>query len=69
MVRRKGKGSGVAKSGKSTERQERLAAALRENLKRRKARDRALAATPSPGGAETASELPVSGPSQASKSG
>jgi hypothetical protein len=31
---------------KNSDRQERLAAALRENLKRRKARDRAMAATP-----------------------
>jgi len=31
---------------KNPSRQERLAAALRENLKRRKARDRAVAATP-----------------------
>ena len=39
---------GVAKSGKSAKRDERLAQALRENLKRRKARDRARAADPSP---------------------
>jgi hypothetical protein len=31
---------------KNSSKQERLAAALRENLKRRKARDRAVAATP-----------------------
>jgi hypothetical protein len=33
----------VARSPKSPEQRERLAAALRENLKRRKARDRTLA--------------------------
>ena len=69
MVRRKGKGSGVVKSGKSTERQERLAAALRENLKRRKTRDRALAAGVRQAAGEGASEMPVSGPSQTPKPG
>jgi hypothetical protein len=42
MAGRKGKGSRLGKSVKSAGRQERLAAALRENLKRRKAKDRAM---------------------------
>lgn len=40
MAGSKGKGSGVSKTVKSAERQARLAAALRENLRRRKARTR-----------------------------
>ena len=62
----------MANPGKSAERRERLAAALRENLKRRKARVRAKAA----GGAETpadaadrAPDLPISGQDKAAKSG
>jgi hypothetical protein len=62
----------VAKPGKSAERRERLAAALRENLKRRKARLRAQAAD----GAKTAAEaavhardLPAAGPNKAAKRG
>ena len=43
MAGRKGKGSGVGKSVKSAGHQERLAAALRANLKRRKAKGRAAA--------------------------
>ena len=61
----------MAKPGKSAERRERLAAALRENLKRRKARVRAQAAE----GAETPAEaavrapdLPAAGPDKAAKS-
>jgi len=41
MAGRKGKGSGLGKSIKSAGHQERLAAALRANLKRRKAKGRA----------------------------
>ncbi len=44
----KGKGSWVPVSPKSPEQRERLAAALRENLKRRKVRTRALAETNRP---------------------
>jgi hypothetical protein len=43
----------VARSPKSPEQKERLAAALRENLKRRKARDRALAENERLQGAES----------------
>jgi hypothetical protein len=43
MAGRKGKGSPVGKSVKSAGHQERLAAALRANLKRRKAKGRATA--------------------------
>ena len=53
-------------------REARLAAALRENLKRRKARVRAQAADGAQTPAEAAvraPELPVSGPSKASKPG
>jgi len=41
----------VVRSPKSVEQRQRLAAALRENLKRRKARERALAAEEPPDGA------------------
>ncbi len=44
MAGREGKGSRMGKSVKSSSRQERLAAALRENLKRRKAKGRVLGA-------------------------
>jgi hypothetical protein len=54
MAGSKGKGRGVAKSVKSAERQERLAAALRENLKRRKTHARALADHAGEGPAEAA---------------
>ncbi|MBU6299435.1 MAG: hypothetical protein KGJ79_13345 [Alphaproteobacteria bacterium] len=59
----------MAKSGKSAGRQERLAAALRENLKRRKTRDRALAAEPQHDPDEGASKLPVPDQNRALKSG
>ena len=62
----------MAKPGKSAERRERLAAALRENLKRRKARVRAQAAegveTPAEA-AVRAPDLPAAGPNKAAKSG
>ena len=61
----------MAKPGKSAERRERLAAALRENLKRRKARVRAQAAedvvTPAEA-AVRAPDLPAAGPDKAAKS-
>ena len=50
----------MAKPGKSAERRERLAAALRENLKRRKARVRAKAAGGAEAPAETAACAPES---------
>ena len=62
----------MAKPGKSAERRERLASALRENLKRRKARPRDQA----PDGAKTpadaairAPDLPVAGPDKAANRG
>ena len=62
----------MAKSGKSAERRERLAAALRENLKRRKARLRVQA----PDGAKTPAEaaartldIPAAVPNKAVKPG
>ena len=61
----------MAKSGTSAERRQRLAAALRENLKRRKARVRAQAAegTETPAGAAVcARDLPAAGPNKAAKS-
>lgn len=57
----------MAESDKSTDRQERLAAALRENLKRRKTRDRALAGGGRQGGGESAPETPGSSPNRAVK--
>ena len=62
----------MAKPGKSAERRERLAAALRENLKRRKARVRAQAAEGADTQAEAAvraPDLPAAGPNKAAKSG
>jgi hypothetical protein len=61
----------VAKSAKSAERRERLAVALRENLKRRKAKARALSGTEddAPTGAKTGeADLPPADPKKASKS-
>ena len=62
----------MVKPGKSAERRERLAAALRENLKRRKARLRVQVAD----GAKTpvdaairAPDLPVAGPNKAANRG
>jgi len=51
--RAKGKGPSVGKSVKSVQHQQRLAAALRENLKRRKLRARALAEDELEGPVET----------------
>ena len=48
MAGSKGKGSGVSKTVKSAQQQERLAAALRENLRRRKVRAQARHATDVP---------------------
>ena len=62
----------MAKPGKSAERRERLAAALRENLKRRKVRVRAQATdgAKTPGGAAVHSpDLPAAGPDKAVKPG
>jgi len=56
--RAKGKGPSVGKSVKSDARQERLAAALRENLKRRKLRARALAEDELEGPVETGASAP-----------
>ena len=61
----------MAKPGKSAERRKRLAAALRENLKRRKARLRAQAADGTKTPAEAADhtpDLPAVGPNKAAKS-
>jgi hypothetical protein len=62
----------VAKPGKSAERRQRLAAALRENLKRRKARVRAQAAdgagTPAEAAVHTP-DLPATGPDKAGNRG
>jgi hypothetical protein len=62
----------VAKPGKSAERRERLAAALRENLKRRKARVRAGAGdgtqTPADAAVHTP-DLPAVGPNKTAKPG
>lgn len=62
----------MAKPGKSAERRERLAAALRENLKRRKARSRAQAGdsakTPAEAAAHTR-DLPATGPDKAGNRG
>lgn len=62
----------MAKPGKSAERRERLAAALRENLKRRKARVRAQAGdgpeTPADAAVHTL-DLPAAGPNKTAKSG
>ncbi|MGC9953659.1 MAG: hypothetical protein ABSD21_05225 [Rhizomicrobium sp.] len=58
------------KSGKSAERRERLAAALRENLKRRKARARALDGAGAQAQAEAvihARDLPATGQNKAAK--
>ena len=60
----------MAKPAKSAERRERLAAALRENLKRRKARVRAQAAggTETPAGAVVrVRDLPAASPNKAAK--
>jgi hypothetical protein len=60
----------VAKPGKSAERRERLAAALRENLKRRKARVRAQAADGAQTPAEAAAhplDMPAAAPNKAVK--
>ena len=62
----------MAKSGKSAERRERLAAALRENLKRRKARARALTGEEAQTQTDTkagAPDLPAAGPNKAAKLG
>ncbi|HEY0283370.1 MAG TPA: hypothetical protein VGC27_12185 [Rhizomicrobium sp.] len=62
----------MAKPGKSAERRERLAAALRENLKRRKARLRAGAAEEAETPAEAAvhsRKLPAAAPKGPSKPG
>jgi len=56
----------VAKSDKSAGRRERLAAALRENLKRRKARERSAAGQGSHSPART-TDLPAAGPDRAAK--
>jgi hypothetical protein len=53
----------VAYAPKSEEQKQRLAAALRENLKRRKARDRALAKS----GSADAQDGPGSDPKKAGK--
>ncbi|MGA7674412.1 MAG: hypothetical protein WCA78_05125 [Rhizomicrobium sp.] len=60
----------MAKSTNSAARRERLAAALRENLKRRKARVRALADEEVPAQADakaSATDLPAAGPNKAAK--
>ena len=60
----------MAKSGKSAERRQRLAAALRENLKRRKARVRAKAAYGAQTPAEAAAhplDIPATAPNKAVK--
>jgi hypothetical protein len=62
----------VAKPGKSAERRKRLAAALRENLKRRKARARAQAVggpEPPAEGAGHAPDLPSADPNKAANRG
>jgi hypothetical protein len=62
----------VVKSGKSAERRERLAAALRDNLKRRKARLRAMDGEGSQAPTEAvirAPDLPAAGPNKAAKPG
>lgn len=63
----KGKGSCVAVSPKSSEARERLAAALRENLKRRKARARSLAARGLDNEGEVTAPLPPDDPETAPK--
>ena len=60
----------MAKSANSAERRERLAAALRENLKRRKARARTgmgEGARPPAQAPAHAPDLPVAGPDKAAK--
>lgn len=75
MAGQQGKGSVVAKSLKSPGRQERLAAALRENLKRRKAQARTAAvpagkaAEASSGQGSPAAEAPSPRPKPARKPG
>ena len=62
----------MAKSANSAERRERLAVALRENLKRRKARARALtgeAAQTQTGAKAGAPALPAADPNKAAKPG
>ena len=58
MAGAKGKGSGVSKTVKSAERQERLAAALRENLRRRKAGARPAQGPAAPASGEDAPVAP-----------
>lgn len=67
MVGRKGKGSRVGKSVKSAGRQERLAAALRENLKRRKAKDRATGSDGTEGSEQPSPIPPHTHPKKTSK--
>jgi len=57
----------VAISPKSPEQRERLAAALRENLKRRKARARALAEAAAPGPATAPPKPPDPDPRNAAE--
>ena len=63
----KGKGVWVPASPKSPEQRQRLAAALRENLLRRKARARALAGHEAPQGSETGENPSCSLPKKAGK--
>jgi hypothetical protein len=56
----------VGKSAKSAARRDRLEAALRENLKRRKARDKALASAMAPDDA-SAADLPRGGLDKANR--
>ena len=66
MAGSKGKGP-VPRSPKSPEQRERLAAALRENLLRRKARARALAGQEAPQGSESGEKPSRSLPKKAGK--
>ena len=57
----------MTRAPKSVEQKQRLAAALRENLKRRKARARALADEAAEGLPQSAAEEPGSGPQKGTK--